>query len=171
MLFRSDHIERLSADAVRGRDYTITLPLARDGGWLPEFEAYWREFGSAVGSVVPAAPNSTLSTLADVRAIRIPAARASHVSVADLNIVTQRLDAPPFDLVVGTNVFVYYGPLDQALALANATSMLREGGLLLSNTVLPEVKALPVDVADLTTISYTQQTRKDVIVSYRVRRN
>ena len=37
-------------------------------------------------------------------------------------------DAERFDLIVATNVLVYYDAFEQALALANIASMLRPGG-------------------------------------------
>jgi chemotaxis methyl-accepting protein methylase len=60
----------------------------------------------------------------------------------DLNIILQR-PAPAagsrrYDLTVATNVFVYYGAFEQALALVNVAKMLRPGGLLLANNALPE---------------------------------
>ena len=55
--------------------------------------------------------------------------------------VLERLELPEdeaFDLVIATNVLVYYGVFEQALAAANIASMLRPGGILLTNTaVLP----------------------------------
>jgi chemotaxis methyl-accepting protein methylase len=48
-------------------------------------------------------------------------------------------DGERFDLIVGTNVFVYYDRLQQGLAMASAAAMLRPGGILLSNNALVEV--------------------------------
>jgi len=60
----------------------------------------------------------------------------------DLNIVLERMNlaaADRFDIVVGTNIFVYYDAFQQALALENIGAMLKSGGLLLTNDRLPEV--------------------------------
>ena len=60
----------------------------------------------------------------------------------ELNIVLERLDlaaADHFDLVVGTNIFLYYDAFEQMLALENTGAMLKPGGLLLTNDRLPEV--------------------------------
>ena len=57
----------------------------------------------------------------------------------DLNIVLQRLElaaADRFDLVIATNMFVYYDALEQRLALENVEAMLKPGGFLLSNDKL-----------------------------------
>jgi hypothetical protein len=59
------------------------------------------------------------------------------ITPRELDIVVERLvlgEAQRFDLVIGTNVFVYYSPFEQALAAANVAAMLRPGGVLLSNT-------------------------------------
>ncbi len=57
-----------------------------------------------------------------------------------MNVVFQTLALPPdkqFDLVIGTNIFVYYGTLEQSLARANIGTMIKPGGFLLSNEILP----------------------------------
>ena len=59
-----------------------------------------------------------------------------------LDIVVERLNVPAaerFDLIVGTNIFIYYDSFQQSLALENAGAMLKPGGLLLTNDSLPEV--------------------------------
>jgi hypothetical protein len=40
-------------------------------------------------------------------------------------------------MVVATNVLVYYDTFEQALAVGNMASMLREGGLLVTNQPVP----------------------------------
>jgi predicted TPR repeat methyltransferase len=65
----------------------------------------------------------------------------SSVTPRDLNIVVDRLrarDDERFDVVVATNVLVYYDVFEQALAAANVAAMLRPGGVFVTNTaVLP----------------------------------
>ena len=58
-----------------------------------------------------------------------------------MNVVFQTLPLPPdkqFDLVIGTNIFVYYGGLEQSLARANLGTMIKPGGFLLTNEALPD---------------------------------
>jgi predicted TPR repeat methyltransferase len=64
----------------------------------------------------------------------------------DLNIVLQTPRLAPFDLVIGTNVFLYYDALEKGLARANVSAMLKPGGFLVTNTVL--ATAAPVGLAD-----------------------
>jgi len=57
-------------------------------------------------------------------------------------LVAQHLELSPverFDLVIGTNVFVYYDRPEQALAMANLATMVKPGGILLSNNALLEL--------------------------------
>jgi chemotaxis methyl-accepting protein methylase len=59
------------------------------------------------------------------------------ITPRDLNIVLERLGPLAkddlFDLIVATNVLVYYDAFEQALALANISAMLRPGGVFLTN--------------------------------------
>ena len=67
--------------------------------------------------------------------------------------------APAFDLIVATNVLVYYNTLEQALALSNIAAMLRPGGFLLTNDELPVAKAVPMRLAGRNTVTYTETPR------------
>jgi hypothetical protein len=67
--------------------------------------------------------------------------------------------APPeqFDLVIATNILVYYDVFEQSLALANIERMLRPGGLLLSNNALLELPALGVRSVGYETAVYSSR--------------
>jgi chemotaxis methyl-accepting protein methylase len=74
------------------------------------------------------------------RAISVRPAVVERVTPEDMNVVFQTLTLPAdkqFDLVIGTNIFVYYASLEQSLARANIGSMVRPGGFLISNELLP----------------------------------
>ena len=62
-----------------------------------------------------------------------------QIGAEDFNVVTQRWTGPPFDLVIATNVFVYYDKLDQSLAFAAIEAMLRPGGFFLTNNAIVEL--------------------------------
>src|SRR5262249_29557248 len=55
-----------------------------------------------------------------------------------------------FDLIVATNIFVYYDALEQALE--NASAMLKTGGLLLTNDRLSEVNGSSIRLAGVTIV-------------------
>lgn len=163
----TEHIGRARADAARGAAYTLRLPLDRSREWLAPFRGYWKTFGDRVGVPVAAASTERIAARADVRAVRIAAADVQRVAAADLNIVTQRLAGEPFDLVIATNVFVYYDVFEQALALSNVEAMLALGGFLLSNTALPELRALTLRRVGSLATRYTQDDVGDEIGWYR----
>ena len=122
-----------------GSDYVLTLPLDRGGAWTDSLVAFWKQLGGTIGQ--PRSPSAPPAAAGDVqaRAIAVRPAIVQSISPIDLNIVVERLDLPSvdrFDLIVATNVLVYYDVFEQALALANAAAMLRPGGVFLSNTAV-----------------------------------
>jgi chemotaxis methyl-accepting protein methylase len=75
----------------------------------------------------------------------------------DLNIVLERFnlaETDRFDLMVGTNIFIYYDAFERSLALENAGAMLKRGGLLLTNDRLPEVSGGSMRLAGVTDVQY-----------------
>ena len=67
---------------------------------------------------------------------------AERVTAAKLNILTERYDpSPEYDLVLATNVFLYFDPHELLLALTNIRSMLRVGGYLIHNELRAELEA------------------------------
>jgi chemotaxis methyl-accepting protein methylase len=76
--------------------------------------------------------------------------------------VTDRLDAEPFDLVIATNVFIYYDVLDQALALSNVEAMLKPGGFLLANFSAPELASIRIRRVDTTTTLYARTATENI---------
>jgi SAM-dependent methyltransferase len=141
------HLRTVRAQGRAGEDYVITLPLAGSQAWHAGLVDYWTRFGSSIGK--PVAPVELPGGTVDVRvrAVRIPGARVASIVPLDLNVVVERLALEideRFDLIVATNVFVYYDPFEQALALKNLGEMLRPGGLLFINSaVLPRPPLKP----------------------------
>jgi len=151
-----DHIqrarERASSKApAPNTGYVIQLPrhVAGDVGnrWPPDLVAYWRSLGDLVGAEVAAIrPPPIFQPInggegLETRAIRIRPDVVLHCEPVDLNIVLERINLPEqdrFDLIVGTNIFIYYDAFERSLALENAGAMLKRGGLLLTNDRLPE---------------------------------
>ena len=56
--------------------------------------------------------------------------------------------------MIATNIFVYYDALEQALALHNVAMMLKPGGVLLTNSALPEQPELNMNVLGFTKVQY-----------------
>ena len=135
------HLETARQRARAGGAYT--LELVRDAGvdWRPRLGAYWRRFGDRIGDATKGTPAPPDAGHVDVRAVSVRPAVVLSILPQDLDIVLQRLDPLPaeqqYDLIVATNIFVYYDVFHQALGLVNVAKMLRPGGFLLSNNALP----------------------------------
>ena len=91
-----------------------------------------------------------------------------RLSVLDVNIVTDRLEAEPFDLVIATNVFIYYDLLDQALALSNVEAMLKPGGFLLANFSAPALSSLTIRPVETTTTALRPRPARENIRDFMV---
>jgi len=152
-----EHIQRARERARKNTGYVIQLPRDSARPWPPELIAYWRLLGDQVGTAVaPIRPPEIFPGL-ETRAVRIRADVVRACEPVDLDIVLQRLNLPPadrFDLVVGTNIFVYYDVFEQTLALENVGAMLKPGGLLLTNDRLPEDPHGSMQPAGITVVPF-----------------
>ena len=85
-----------------------------------------------------------------MRTVRVRADIVKAIVPDDLDIVVQRLDSLAsgdlFDLIIATNVLVYYDVFEQSLALSNVATMLRPGGLFLSNQVVQPLPSIPMEL-------------------------
>jgi hypothetical protein len=167
----NDHIERSRRAAVQGRGYTIQLPRDPSRGWKPELVAYWKRFGDQIGS--PATPVAVPASLQGtvLRAVRVRPEFVRGMRTLDLNVVLQREEGPAngkFDLLIATNILVYYDTFEQSLALANVQTMLRPGGFLLTNNLLLELPSSKMKSGDYVSVEYSaRETDGDQIVWYR----
>jgi hypothetical protein len=59
-----------------------------------------------------------------------------------LNIVTERLAREQFDLIIATNVLVYFDAAELPLALANIAAMLRPRGYFVHNEARPDLETI-----------------------------
>ena len=127
--------------------------------------AYWRSLGDRVGAeVAPITPPNAFQGPygepgLDTRAVRVRPDVVLSLQPVNLNIVLERIhlaEADRFDLMVGTNIFIYYDAFERALALENAGAMLKRGGLLLTNDRLPEVPGGSMRQAGLTDVQYNR---------------
>jgi len=163
------HLEAARRRAAGGSGYLVHLPLGPQQPWTAELRSYWSRFGDSIGEeALPA----TLPPAAgvQVRALRVRPDTVQSIVPRALNIVLQRLSLLPpaerFDLVIATNVLIYYDVFEQSLALANIATMLRPGGLLLSNTLVAELPQLPMALVAHTDIVYTETGVGDRILCY-----
>lgn len=164
----NDHLRRSRQRATAGQSYRIRLPLERDLKWKPAVVEYWRVAGDRVGTAAPSTRATVAGANVDVRTVAVRPAVTLRVEPLDLNVVVQRSDAHRFDLVVATNVFVYYDVFEQVLALSNVRSMLKPGGILLSNNALLELPSSGMRSTGYVTVEYSDvRDDGDHIVWYR----
>jgi hypothetical protein len=62
------------------------------------------------------------------------------ISAVKLNAITERVTNKKYDLIVATNILLYFPPPQLALALANIRSMLAPGGYFIHNDLRPETE-------------------------------
>lgn len=134
------HIRATRNRAQGGAGYTLQLPIRSNIEWKPEALEYWETVGSAVGE--KALPLAAPADAGEprTRAVKVRPAIVLRVRPRSLDVVYERLALPAgekFDLIVGTNIFVYYGAFEQTLAELNLAAMLRDGGVVLTNDTLP----------------------------------
>lgn len=169
------HIERVLKSAAVGKPYVLQLPWNSGGRltdeFLAQFVPYWKNLGATIGE--PAQPVAVPkgSEGIEIRAVKVPPAIVGLVKPFDVNIVYQRLELAPekrFDLIVGTNIFIYYGAFEQSLVRANVASMLKPGGYLLSSDKLADRIENGLELSLTTPIPMTgYPVMTDYIFSYR----
>jgi hypothetical protein len=159
------HIDRAKKSAAAGRPYTVQLPwdtsARHTSEYRRDFVSYWLKLGDHIGdSVAPIAvpPGAVAET--QTRAVKIRPAIVRRVTALDMNIVYQHMQPSAqqgFDLIIGTNIFVYFNAFEQSLARVNMSLMLNPGGFVLSNDKLPG--AVPAGLAD--SLTTTQIVARD----------
>lgn len=156
----NDHLARATKDAGRRQGYTLQLLRNVNAGWKPEAVNYWSHFGDQIAAPVAAIPAPSATGELVTRAVRVRPEMVSRITPADLNIVLQRLDLPEtqrFDLIIATNIFIYYDVFEQSLCLRNVEAMLRRGGFLLTNNGLLELPSSGVHSVDYLTVVYSDR--------------
>ncbi len=168
----NDHLARSRERALKGSPYTIILARDTQLPWKNDYLEYWNSFGTRIARPAssPAIPDNV--TGINIRSLQVRPEVVLLIQPVVLNIVTAHLDLPRdrrFDLVVATNVFVYYDVLQQCLALANLEKMLKPGGFLLSNNALLELPVSKIRSVGYHTAVYSDRsTDGEHIVIYRL---
>jgi SAM-dependent methyltransferase len=151
-----EHLRRARDRAKRGDNYVVQLPR-ESWPWAPEAVQYWRAFGSEIGgAVAPIQPPPALTGL-ETRAVAVRPEVVLSCKPVDLNIVFEEFDRSAtgsFDLIIATNVFIYYDAFEQALALRNIATLLKPGGFFLTNDWLPHVSQIPMRSMGYTPVRY-----------------
>lgn len=163
-----EHLRLARERAQKGGAYVLQLPRDPTRGWVPAAPRYWRAFGDHIGDAVAPIPPPAILKGLETRAVRIHPSVVLSCEPQDLNIVMNRelSDHEQFDVILATNIFLYYDTLEQALALQNATYMLKPGGLLLTNTALPDFAVTSIRLAGNIKVSYAASGVGDYMIWY-----
>jgi SAM-dependent methyltransferase len=163
----NDHLRRARSAA---RPYVLQL-VATDRPWTDDAVAYWATFGAAIGDEVPPATPPDRAGVRSARALRLRDGIVKQIDVVDANMVHQRVDIADrdrVDLVVATNVLLYYDTAEQALAVSNMAHLLRPGGLILTNTRLDETTSPGLTMAGETRTTFSSRSGDgEVVYAYR----
>jgi SAM-dependent methyltransferase len=143
-----DHLRTARQRAAHLQPYRLNLVIEQDiaGARLaPVLIEYWQRFGDRVGTAVAVDVQKPFASHVRARSVDVRPEVVLDVTGVELNIVLERLSnvdrARAFDLIVATNVLIYYDTSEQALAVRNMASMLRDGGLLITNQPVPVADA------------------------------
>ncbi|HZM93641.1 MAG TPA: class I SAM-dependent methyltransferase [Vicinamibacterales bacterium] len=144
------HLEVARRRAEAGEAYVLNLPRRLDlFPWSRYLVAYWEHLGDKIGmDAPPVAVPPEIGDRVRMRAVRVRPDVVQAIAPEDLDIVLQRMEPAPgarFDLIVATNVLVYYDVFEQSLALANVAAMLRPGGVFISNQAVEPLGGIPME--------------------------
>jgi SAM-dependent methyltransferase len=152
------HINAARERARRGSGYVLQLPRETTFEWNPLLVKFWEELGDRIGS--PADP-ATAPPGVQMRAVLVRPEVVRSITAEDVNVVLQRVEPLPalerYDVIVATNILVYYDVFEQSLAMANLARMLKPGGILLTNSPVFELPSTPMRSVGFTDVLYEQR--------------
>jgi hypothetical protein len=165
----NSHIQTFASKAKKKENYAILLPFDLEKNFTTEFTNYWQNFGKEIA--LPSASKYKETNLQlDVRSVKVRSDILSKINAFDTNIVLQHpnlVEKERYDLVIGTNIFLYYSSFEQALAMRNLNEMLKDNGILLSNNALIEFPFTPIHSIGYSKAIYSKkQGDADAIVWY-----
>ena len=157
----NEHLETARRHARAGREYVMHLP--RDPyEWNPSLMTFWRRFGSRIGEETKPVAVPVTAPGVQVRAVRVRPSVVLSIVSNDLNIVLQRIEPlgaeERFDLMIATNLFLYYDVFEQSLAMVNVAKMLRPGAWLVTNNPVFELPTTPVVSRGHTDVTYNDRS-------------
>jgi SAM-dependent methyltransferase len=169
----TSHLQAARDQADHGSAYPLHFPLDPDTPtrqWQPALVEYWQRVGDRIGDVVPGATPPPGLEQVRVRAVAVRPEVVRKIQSRNVNVILERLDplaeAERFDLVVATNVLVYYDPFEQALALANISRMLRPGGFLITSDAMFPAAPMDTSAAQVTRVERDHQGQRDTLFAY-----
>ena len=126
-----------------------------------DYREYFSQLGRAIAEGRPAGGGAAAVAQGHLRkTVRVGKTAAGTLAAATLDVVTERLDAPPFDLIVATNILPYFDDVELMLAMSNIAGMLAPGGVFLHNEPRPVLG----DITDALGLPF-DQSRHVIIAS------
>ncbi len=139
--------------------YRLVFPWDTASGWTEDAAAYWKRTGDRIGAPVAVGATSLLPGVR-ARGVEVSPAIVRMIRPLDVSIVSDRIDLADgerFDLVVATNVLLYYDTFEQTLALDTVAAMLRAGGVLLTNDAVLEVPGIPMRSQGYVNVAFSER--------------
>jgi SAM-dependent methyltransferase len=152
------HIEAARTRARAASPYMLVLPRNLDRPWTPSLVQAWKRFGDRIGEETKSVAPPPSAGRVEVRSVLVRPSVVLSTIPRDLDIILQRLGpasaSDRFDLILATNILIYYDLFEQSLAVANIAKMLRPGGFFLSNDPISELPASPISSVGSTDVTY-----------------
>jgi len=127
----NDRVLAFFREFPKRRERRLTLLRRWDD---PEYVEYFRNLGHQVG---------TESEIRGGKSVLLSQDAAQWITADRLNIITERyVPLAQYDLVIVSNVFVYFDDKELLLALSNIHSMLAEGAYLVHNELRPAAEEI-----------------------------
>jgi hypothetical protein len=125
-----------------------------------DYRGYFTQLGRGIGD--PEANPAAVTEGSPGKRIKVKASVARILTAVPLDIVTERLAGPPFDLIVATNILPYFDDVQLMLATSNIAAMTSPGGVFLHN----ESRAILGDLTTAVGLPF-EQSRHAVIATVR----
>ncbi len=150
----NQHLYKAVINAHCGKNYHLWLPLNLNIPWKKGYIDYWKTVGQKIGKPVRLSTNLGLIPNLKIRVLSVPPRYVKLIMPVELNVMSPEFnvmskifvldDEEKFDLIIATDVFIYYDIFEHHIALSNISWMLRRGGFLLSNNRLSEPFSCPI---------------------------
>ncbi|MPZ19191.1 MAG: hypothetical protein GEV06_14955 [Luteitalea sp.] len=158
------HIERLrTTQQAPALELLSAVPDQSSAPLTPEYRTYFGRWGRAIGSPVRASTPPLKRLPAHLhRSIRLSPDARARVHAARGNIITDRLEGPPYELVIATNLLTYFDEVELLLGLANVAGIVAPGGHFVHNetreTLIEVADQIGLPIVHTRTVVFTQPT-------------
>ncbi|MGH9373353.1 MAG: hypothetical protein ACRD15_17670 [Vicinamibacterales bacterium] len=109
-----------------------------------EYRDYFAQLGRGIGETDESLPSIAGAKGHLRKTVRVGSASARALRAEALDVVTDRLEGTPFDVIVATNILPYFDDVELMLAMSNVAAMLAPGGIFLHNEARPLMQDVTV---------------------------